>query len=267
MKLATGNLGAASAAGGSGSGSSSGIGGGSTTVVQSVNRLVRYQSYRTRTETDIECQKLFRMIVMAYYSSKHHHEMEIVVDGLLACDVHSDHQVLEEKISDCVRLPMKRVGGLLASLGRDHLIQPQQMQEQLTEEEALKRKRQKFRRGTERRSWYIDYDLLLKVLKYRHEMISASLTKAVDKSEMFFVCPNRNCENRPRGAKEGKKWSLIDLLAERQYSARAPPVPVSDTSGFFEPTAAATNSDNDFLCPAAHWYYLPLHTATELYDM
>jgi hypothetical protein len=77
-------------------------------------RVFRLQSYRTRSETDAECHKLVRMVVSAYYSTKHHREMEIVVDALLQLDTQRDHHVLEEKIADQVRLPVKRVGYGLA---------------------------------------------------------------------------------------------------------------------------------------------------------
>lgn len=44
--------------------------------------------------------------------------------------------------------------------------------------------------------WYIDWELLVKVVKYRHAQMFALLNKPVDKSEQLYICPTVACPNQ-----------------------------------------------------------------------
>jgi transcription initiation factor IIE alpha subunit len=161
------------------------------------------------TIKDAACHRLVKFLMRAYYDQEH----IVVVDCLLDLQVKLQNKVTEQDLSSALHLSPKMVREILHRLRQDQLVKGVQKSEALkvTEELTSRGKRKGYTRApTVTFTWHIDFEHVVNVIKFRHVEILEKLSKTVDKSEVFYICPTLDCENHTLS----KKRSVMDLLLD-----------------------------------------------------
>ena len=129
-------------------------------------------------------------------------------------------RVTESDLSSELHLSPKLVREILHRLRQDQIVRGVQKSEAAPKVEELTskgRKKNYTRAPTVTFMWFVDFDQLVNVIKFRHWDIFEKLNKKVDRSEVFYVCPTPHCENHS----PQRKRSVMDLLLDQRTAGGA----------------------------------------------
>lgn len=156
--------------------------------------------------TKVECRSFMKMIVSTFYEPQYY----VIVDNLIAM---GDGGALGRDLAKRMGLDTPTVRKLLRKLVRDKLLREHTLQK---EESASPRRggrvyavnsrytRTKYEKNRPVR-YYIDYDLVLKSVKYKNKLVRKAISTPQHK-QVKWTCSNPTCSVK------GQHYTEIDLL-------------------------------------------------------
>ena len=165
---------------------------------------------RPLSALEVECHRLLRLIVRAYYDPLH----VLVVESLLhLVRVPSLKLLNDSAIAAQIGLSVRVVRSALGDLKNDQLIHATAISNERTDAEKDALSERLIRRGVVRRERFdgafsVDCEMLLMIVKYRHSAIHTALNMRHDETGVSYECVTPSCPMR------GIARPLINLLVE-----------------------------------------------------